>query len=249
MRLFWNKKATGDLAVGDMDTDSVEESTHGTRQKPRDQKNIFEIDGKRQFAEVWGSSFVSSQRNFLLAVLGIIVAGIALTFAVYAVNNQVVKVMLVEYNDKTGELRKPIELTKIAPNQAVIQSTLAKFTEKCFTIDPKLSQVYLKECAAMATGRAVEQLKQFRVQTDVTAKLAKGTVLQFAKTNNTDVNTPGIAFQTITTTEYSLAGEVIKESKYRVRLDYVFVPPKTQTEVYDNPLGIYVSLFSPQLER
>ena len=155
----------------------------------------------------------------------------------------------VEVDKNTGELSKPVQITSLAPNQAVIQSQLAKFAEKCFVIDPKMSHVYLRECAQMATGKAVEQLRAFRIEHDVIARIRKGEDYRFAKAKTVDTTQKGVAFIHLATQDLQPDGTRSAEKNYRIRLDYKFIPPKDQMSLIENPLGLFVSMFNPVLER
>lgn len=211
--------------------------------------NNFKIDGKNEFAEIYGSALVGQKQNFLLVIFSLFIAGISLFYAVNIASNKVAIPWFVEVDKQTGELSKPVQITSLAPNQAVIQSQLAKFAEKCFAIDPKMSQVYLRECAQMATGKAVEQLRAFRIEHDVIQRIRKGEDFRFAKAKSVDITQKGVAFIHLATQDLLPDGTRSPEKNYRIRLDYKFIPPKDQITLIENPLGLFVSMFNPVLER
>lgn len=209
----------------------------------------FVIDGKNEFAEIYGSALVGRKQNFLMVLFSLFIAGISLVYSMRIASDKVAIPWFVEVDKSTGELSKPVQITSLAPNQAVIQSQLSKFAEKCFAIDPKLSPVYLRECAQMATGKAVEQLRVFRSEHDVIQRIRKGVDYRIAKVKSIDTTQKGVAFIHLSTHDLLPDGTRSQEKSYRIRLDYQFTPPTDQLTLIENPLGLYVSMFNPILER
>lgn len=213
------------------------------------QAGDFTENGKAEFAEIYGSALVSRRQHFIVSLGALALCGIAMVYALNIASNKIAVPWFVEVDKATGVLSRPVKIESMAPNEAVIRSTLAIFAEKCFTIDPKLSRIYLNDCARLATGRAVEQLRVFRAENDVIAKIAKGNEIRFAKTKSVDITTKGTAFVHLETRDVASDGSEMNPKNYRLRLDYVFIPPKDEDELIQNPLGIYVSMFTSNQER
>lgn len=213
------------------------------------QQSTYGSDGKSEFAEIYGSALVGRRQNFILAVIAFLVAGFAMFGLIHIASNKTAIPWFVEIDKETGQISKPIRVESVTPNMGVIRSQLAQFTEKCFTIDPKLSPVYQRECARSAIGRAVQQLRDFRAEHEIIQRIAKGNEFRFAKARSVDVTTQGVAFIYLTTTELNDNGVEVDPRNYRIRLDYVLIPPANEDELIANPLGLFVSLFNPSLER
>lgn len=229
---------------------------NGSKNKKKDadfssmpQAGDFTVNGKAEFAEIYGSALVSRRQHFITAVCALTLCGVSMFYALNIANSKTAIPWFVEVDKTTGQLSKPVKIQSLTPQDAVIKSTLAIFAEKCFTIDPKLSRAYLQECALMATGKAIEQLRAFRSEHDVMSKISKGSEIRFAKTKSIDLTTKGTAFLYVETKDVAPDGVSATVSNYRLRLDYIFIPPKNEDEVIQNPLGIYVSMFNPSLER
>lgn len=249
------------MGVGVVDLQSQDSpktsGNHGKSRKERlpdnfdklDKSQNFVIDGKNEFAEIYGSALVGRKQNFILVIFCLFLAGVSLFYAMKIASDKVAIPWFVEVNKTTGELSKPVQITSMTPNQAVIQSQLAKFAEKCFAIDPKMSHVYLRECAQMATGKAVEQLRAFRIEHDVIQRIRKGDDFRYAKAKSVDTTQKGVAFIHLATQDLLADGTRSPEKNYRLRLDYKFIPPKDQVSLIENPLGLFVSMFNPVLER
>ncbi len=213
------------------------------------QAGDFSENGKAEFAEIYGSALVSRRQHFVVSLGALALCGIAMIYALTIASNKIAVPWFVEIDKATGVLSKPVKIESLTPNEAVIRSTLAIFAEKCFTIDPKLSRIYLSDCARLATGRAVEQLRAFRAENDVIAKIAKGSEIRFAKAKSVDITTKGTAFVHLETRDVGPDGTELNPKNYRLRLDYVFIPPKDEDELIQNPLGLYVSMFTSNQER
>ncbi len=213
------------------------------------QAGDFSVNGKAEFAEIYGSALVSRRQHFITAVCALILCAVSMFYALNIASTKTAIPWFVEVDKNTGQLSMPVKIQNLTPQDAVIKSNLAIFAEKCFTIDPKLSRTYLQECARMATGKAIEQLRAFRAEHDVIAKMSKGTEIRFAKTKSVDLTTKGTAFLYVETKDIAPDGVSATVSNYRLRLDYIFIPPKNEDEVIQNPLGIYVSMFNANLER
>lgn len=239
---------------------SKSDEAHAKPSRPKGQKKAeafdsmhqagdFSVNGKAEFAEIYGSALVGRRQHFITAVCALILCAVSMFYALNIASTKTAIPWFVEVDKSTGQLSKPVKIQSLTPQDAVIRSNLAIFAEKCFTIDPKLSRVYLQECARMATGKAIEQLRSFRTEHDVIAKMTKGSEIRFAKTKSVDLTTKGTAFLYVETKDMAADGVSATVNNYRLRLDYIFIPPKNEDEVIQNPLGIYVSMFNPSLER
>ena len=260
MRSFGKKKTAG-IEPSLVKTETAEvagmqKKTMVNKDKNKDadfssmpQAGDFTINGKAEFAEIYGSALVGRRQHFITSVCALILCAISMFYALNIASTKTAIPWFVEVDKASGELSKPVKIQSITPQDAVIKSSLAIFAEKCFTIDPKLSRAYLQDCARMATGKAIEQLRAFRTEHDVIARMSKGGEIRFAKTKSVDLTTKGTAFLYVETRDVAPDGVSATVSNYRLRLDYIFIPPKNEDEVIQNPLGIYVSMFNPSLER
>lgn len=215
-----------------------------------DQSEHIERDPKLEFAEIFGSAMVSHSRLFVICL----VMGMISAFSVFALwqssRDKVAIPWLVEVNNQTGDIARPVRMDTVTPSQAVIKAELAKWVEHAFTIDPKMSMAYLREATTKTTGRAVGQFREFRVEHDIVNKITRQpNYLRFAKVSSVDMSQKGYAFIFVRTHEVLLDGKEANPKNFRVRLDYTLIPPKTEEELLSNPLGFYVSLFSPVEER
>lgn len=207
-------------------------------------------DPVNEFAEVYGSALVNSQRMFLISVLALMFA-VGSMLALWRVASTKVAIpFMYQVNDASGVVSRATRLEPVRPNQNVIKAELAKWLEQVYTIDAKQTLRLYKEANAHSSGKAVEQFRQFRVEEDVMKRMKEQPdFIRVANVKSVDVSTDGLAYGYVTTTE-SAGTEAPGNSKsYRVTLHYSIVPPSTEAQIYANPLGLYVTFFNAVQER
>lgn len=207
-------------------------------------------DPKDEFAEIYGNARAAQTSMFIVACLVSMVA-LALVFALWSSTHEKVAIpWLVEVNPSTGDIARPVRMETVTPNQAVITAEIARWLEAVFTIDPKQSLTLMSEANRKTTGKAVGQFRDFRIEHDVMNKIQKEPqYLRFAKVTSVDMSQKGFAFAFVTTHEVNADGKNVNYTNYRVRVDYALSPPKTKEAILANPLGFFVTLFSPMEER
>lgn len=199
-------------------------------------------DPIHKFAEIYGSSMVGQARLFILSgVMGVLaLASIVGMFAL--ANKSTVTPWIVEVNDDGGVRNRPVRMENIRPNQAVIKSELAKFITNVFTIDPALTPQNFKRANVMTTGLATSQFSEFRSTEKIATRLSKEPdSTRMAKVSSVDISQPGVAFVFLTTEESRGSTLAVANAKWRVTLKYQLTPPKTEKEILDNPLGLFVT--------
>lgn len=204
-------------------------------------------DGINQFAEIYGSSMVSSNRLFVLAVI----AGIAALVSVVAIAMifplKEIRPWVVETNAATGLVNRPIEVEKVTPSQAVIKAELARWAEGIYIIDRYKTLDAWKFAIARTREKAIDQFALFRARERSLDRITKEPgLLREVKITSVDASQPGFAFVFLTTTERqgtdAISATAVK--KYRLTLNYVLDPARTEEQILANPLGIYVTLMN-----
>lgn len=208
-------------------------------------------DPRDEFAEIYGSALVGQQRWFIVSLLMGVITLVSIFAYWQASRDKVAIPWLVEVNPATGTIARPVKMEAVTPNQAVIKAELAKWVEQAFTIDPKQSMQFLREATSKTNGKAVDQFRAFRVEHDIVNKINKEpNYLRFAKVATIDLTQRSLAFVYVKTHEVSYPdGKEVNHKSYRVRVDYALTPPKTEEEIFANPLGFVVTQFSYNAER
>ena len=208
-------------------------------------------DGEREFAEIYGSSKVSSARMFILAMGCIIFAVVAAAALMTVMPLKDIRPWLVEVSPN-GVVGKPIEVQKITPNTAVIKAELARWADAVYTIDPLRTTDLYKYANARSKDKAIGQFTEFRVRERTFERMQKEpSLVREVKVTSVDASQPGVAFVFLTTVERTTKEVASSEQVKSVRLTlhYELDAPKSEAELLDNPLGLYVSFFNEAEEK
>lgn len=199
-------------------------------------------DASQKFSEIYGSSMVNGQRMFILAVIamGLVVVTVFAFFQ--SASDNVAQPWLVEVNPETGLVDRPVRITSVRPSDAVIKAELARWATKVFTIDKVLTPDYFRDAIVMSRGLAISQFSEFRVSQDIVARMVQDPTIQRTPTiTSVDVSQSGVAFVFLTTREARANISGTETTRYRLTLKYEISPPKTEREILNNPLGLFVT--------
>lgn len=203
-----------------------------------------------EFADLVTGHRVASQRMFLVAVMALLVAAGTGVGMYHIATTRQVERLIVEVTPNDGVRGKPVRINEMKPSDAVLKAELAKWAEKVMAIDSKRSGDWLQEANVMATGKALEQFRSWRETEGIATKIQKEPdYIRTAKVTSVDVATPGVAQVWVVTKESRGNMAPASPVQYRIRLDYSLAPPKTEQEVFDNPLGLYITFFEPTKQR
>ncbi len=199
-------------------------------------------DPKNEFAEIYGSAKVGEQRMFMVAVFCVILA--LGSFLAYVLNTRknIAVPWIVEVNQSSGVISKPVRIESVRPSDAVIKAELARWVTKVFTIDRQLTQKLFGEANVMTRGLGTEQFTEFRVKQGITERINKDATLQRKATvASVDVSQVGVGFIFLSTQESQGTTANSATASYRVTLKYEIIPPSTEADILANPLGLYIT--------
>ncbi len=233
-----------------LDRDVIAIGTPKTLQShPNTPVAAFE-DGANKFAEIYGSSMVSSNRMFILSLVALMLAVTAVGAVTVLLPLKEVRPWLVEVDARTGVVNKPIEVQKVTPNIAVVQAELSRWIEAVYTLDPLRTNELFKYANVRSREKAIGQFTEFRVRERVFERLQREPgLIREVKVSSVDASQTGIAFAFLTTTERVGRDSEPKEKRLRLTMHYQLDPPKNQTDLLANPLGMYVVFFNEAEER
>lgn len=206
--------------------------------------------GVREYVEATSNSVVMGWRMFVVAVACVLLGICGLGMSWHAMTHQRVIPVLVEVNAEQGVVNRPVRIDVINASQSVVKAELAKWLTWAMTIDPKLTPSYLRLANARTRDRAVEQFRAFRGEQRVIEKVTRDALTSDIRTptiKSVDTSQRGIAFAFVETTDVSTTG-VTRRKSWRVRLDYSLDPPTKEADIYENPLGISITMFNPSEE-
>lgn len=199
-------------------------------------------DPAGKFAEIYGSALVGQTRMFIAACLLGLVALISVIGMLYLANKSATTPWIVEVNDLAGVVSKPVKIENIKPNQAVTKAELAKFIMNIFTIDKNLTGRFFREANVMTTGLATTKFSAFRVSEKIVERMTKEpNMSRTVKVTSVDISQTGVGFVFLSTEENvdSVIGTV--KAKWRVTLKFEFETPRTEAEILQNPLGLFIT--------
>lgn len=209
-------------------------------------------DGAGKFAEIYGSSLVSSGRMFVVAVVALLLAMLSVGAVMGLTPLKEVAPYVIEVNPGTGLVNKPIEVLKITPNIAVIKAELAKWAEAVYTIDPIRTNDLFKYANVRSRGKAIAQFAEFRVRERVFERLQKEPgLVREVQVSSVDASQKGVAFIFLKTVERTgnQAADESRIKRYRLTVHYQLDPPNQEAELLANPLGMYVNFINEAEER
>lgn len=209
-------------------------------------------DAEGRFAEIYGSSMVQSARWFLVAVVSLMVTGIAVLAAAMVFPLKEVRPFVVEVNPSTGIVNRPVEVVRIDPSLAVVKAELARWAEAVYGIDPLRTSEALRWANARTADKAIAQFAEFRVRERIFDRIrSEPEMVREVKVTAVDAAQRGTAFIFLTTTERvgSSAPAPEKTKKFRVTINYRLMPATQESDLLANPLGLYVTFFADTEER
>lgn len=199
-------------------------------------------DPAHEFAEIYGSAVVGQSRLFVVSgIMGFV--ALAAVIGMFSLANKSTAVpWIVEVNDDSGVVSRPVKIENIRPNQAVIKAELARFIKYIFTIDKALTGGYFRDANVMTSGLGTTKFANFRASENVAQRLAMETSMSRTVTvTSVDLSQQGVAFVFLSTEEH--VGQVVGlvKAKWRVTLKYELDSPKSEAEILANPLGLFVT--------
>ena len=209
-------------------------------------------DGAQKFAEIYGSAMVNSGRMFVIAVIAILLAILAVGAVMGLTPLKEVAPYVIEVNSGTGLVNKPIEIQKITPNIAVVKAELAHWVEAVYAIDPLRTRDLYQYANVRARGKAIAQFSEFRVRERTFERLQKEQgLVREVQVTSVDASQNGVAFVFLKTRERTgnQSPDESKSRRFRLTIHYQLDPPTQEAELLANPLGVYVNYFNEIEEK
>lgn len=199
-------------------------------------------DAAGRFAELYGGSRVQSARMFLVAVVALLLAAVAVVGVVITSQSNLVAPWYVEVNRDVGLMSRPVRIENMKPSDAVVKAELGRWVVKVFTIDSIQTPQLMREAIAMTRGLGSSQFAEFRNKQDILKRMTEDPSLQRRATiSSIDASQPGIAFVFLSTQEARGTSASTGTATWRVTLRYELIPPRTEQEILLNPLGLYIT--------
>lgn len=198
--------------------------------------------GKGLF-ERWGGAVVEANRWFIGFVLMCVVAIVQLYAITEMLPLKTVVPWLITVKD-TGKIEgTPVEALKFTPDDNAKRYFLKEWTTKLFTLDRFLTEKYLIEAYSVVRGQANAEFRQFiDEKKPLIALRADPQLVQNITIRSVSFVQDMAALVRIRVETRSNTG--LKFTDKLVTVHFAVIPPKTEAEIYANPIGLYITHFA-----
>lgn len=200
---------------------------------------------KAEWAERMGDSVVDKSRLFIIAaLLACCLLGMIIAFNVLLPLKSTVPVQI-ETDKLTGEVSpRIIQAQDFKPTDISKKYFIGRWIRNVINLDPALTESNLRDAFQFVRGKAIDEYKDFIDKTKPLVRLAEDKTL----TRKTDILTFNFMTETVANvrfqTEERRAGATPVIKRYAALIHFEVVPPTTEKETMENPLGIFITDFS-----
>lgn len=204
---------------------------------------------RRRWFEVFGGVAVANRRLFLvvLALAAVVVAQAIALAALTPMKTVVPYIVKIEDSGRTS--LEVAGAQRYVPGQREIDYALARWVRNLLTIDsymtsnPQRNNVL--EAYVMTRGKASEQFVEwFRATKPVEAVNQDPTLTRVVQVRNLLYVKEGEAVIIRVTTETRSAKQQPVTENQMVTIHYTIIPPKTEKEILENPIGLVITHFA-----
>lgn len=196
---------------------------------------------RKGWYESFGASMVEKNRYFMLLLISLLaIVALAISFSFLMPMKTVVPYAIRVHDDGTVDAQIMTQANYV-PGEPEKRYFIGQWVEGILTIDPTLSEIYLPASYRMTMGRATEELRKM-IETQKPIERAKiDGIKRKAEVTNISFITPEVAMVVVdtVTSRKGYTGEI--REKYRVSVKFSIIQPKTEEEIMNNPIGLYVS--------
>jgi len=152
---------------------------------------------------------------------------------------------IVKVDQATGEIgAKPIAASGYKPGDSEKKYFLTRWIKNVIDLEPTITERNLRDAFGFIRGKAIDEYKDYMTLTKPLARLREERTL----TRKTDIvsfnfmtdNTANVRFQT----EERQAGAIPVIKRYAAFITYEIVPPMTDKDIVENPLGLFITHFT-----
>jgi len=198
---------------------------------------------KQEWDERIGVTAVQAKNWRFIAFLSLIISILLLIMLIISLSMDDSKVFVAQVT-KTGQVVNVVPLQKAyTPTQAQEEYFVGQFISLAreIPLDPVLAKHNWLKAYGFLTERASVQLNKYFQKNDPTKNLGKQTVT--VKINDINAVSKHSYHVDWIETTVNNSGQVTQTRNYSAVFTLTSTPPKTQKEILENPLGIYIVNF------
>lgn len=210
-----------------------------------DAPNVAFEKAKQVWAERMGEPIVERNRWFLVSIVLLIGLVACLSALNMLMPLKTAVPMIIKIDRATGEIvGKPVEVAAFKPGEAEKKYFITRWIRDIIDLEPGITERNLREAFGFVRGKASDEYKDFMKQTRPLARLMEEKTLtrktDIVSFNFTTENAASVRFQT----EERQAGASPVIKRYAAFITYEIYPPKTDREIVENPLGLFITHFT-----
>lgn len=239
------KTATGQQAAPDRDRRSLLDRVV-IMKNDKQLKNAPLTDYEKariQWFENYGSAVVEKNRYFALTVLlTLVVIALGMALMTMAPLKSVVPYVIRVSND--GHVTAdPAGAMPYQPGDKEKKYFLGRWTKNLLTLDPVLTERLLTEAYEVTRGKASDEFTDFLKRTQPIEKVKSDPLLtRTASISSISFVEGNVALIRVETETRRMSTEKIVD-KYLVTIHYDIIPAKTDREILNNPIGLFITHF------
>lgn len=200
------------------------------------------VNGKGLF-ERWGGAVVESNRWFI----GFLMMVFVCLGQLYAITTMLPLKTVAPWMVTVKETGKvegaPLESVKFEPNENAKRYFLKEWVTKAFTLDRYLTEKYLVDAYAVVRGTGTSEFRQFVDDNKpLVALRSDPTLVQNIVVRSISFVQDSAALVRIRVETRTNQG--LKTEDKLVTIHFAVEPPKTEQEIYANPIGLYITHFA-----
>jgi type IV secretion system protein VirB5 len=130
------------------------------------------------------------------------------------------------------------------PGRAERTYFVSRWVQQLLTVDPYLTERQLAEAYRMTSGLATQQMLDWMKADRPIERLQKDPGLSRSVAIVTVAPLDETVMQVRVRAETRSLGSAVQSRTLQVTVHYAIVPPKTEAEIIQNPIGLYVTRFN-----
>ena len=197
-----------------------------------------------EWFERYGCAVVDRNRLFVgwvLTTLALLAACIALAVLMPL---KTVEPYVVKVADNGLAIADRAAAQSYRPGRAERTYFVSRWVQQLLTVDPYLTERQLAEAYRMTSGLATQQMLDWMKADRPIERLQKDPRLSRSVAIVTVAPLDETVMQVRVRAETRSLGSAVQSRTLQVTVHYAIVPPKTEAEIIQNPIGLYVTRFN-----
>lgn len=199
---------------------------------------------RAEWAERNGDATVNQGRLFVIAAVSLLIT-LAMAFAIASLLPLKEAIPYeINFDRSTGETSVvAIKTRAFEPDEIQKRYFIARWVQTLMRIDPLTIERDLTEGFKLVRGKGIDEFKEFISKTQPIKRVRENSTLtRSVEISNIQFLGENIAQVRVVTAERT-AQEKYEPRRYNAIVHFVIDPPKTEAEMYANPIGLRITHF------